>query len=48
MRNVLKWIFEFMKFFFAIFSFWEMVDFKFNIRSELGTKEIFANLILKC
>ena len=37
MRNVLERIFEFISFFFvAIFSFWAMVDFVFNIRSELG------------
>ena len=37
MGNVLKQIFEFISYFFAIISFWDMVDFAFNIRSELGT-----------
>ena len=47
MRSVLKRIFESMTFLTAIFSFWDMVDIVFNIRSELGTKEIFKNLIQK-
>ena len=44
MRNGLKRICMYMTFF-AIFSFWDMVDFVLNIRSELGT--YFANLIPK-
>ena len=36
-RNVLKQIFEFTSFFCAMFSFWDMVDFVFKIRKELGT-----------
>ena len=34
-RNDLKRIFEFMSFFCAIIRFLDMVDFVFNIRSEL-------------
>ena len=49
MRNVLKWIFEFMSFICAIFSFWVMVGFVFYLRNELGTWKIFdpENLIQK-
>ena len=36
MRSVLKLIFS-LSFFLAIFSFWDMVNFVFNIRSELVT-----------
>ena len=36
MRNDLKRIFEFVSFLFTIFSFWDIVDFVFNIRSKLG------------
>ena len=35
MRYVLKLIFEFTSFFYAIFSLWDMVDFILNIRTEL-------------
>ena len=42
LRNVLKRIFEF-EFFLAIFSFCGMIDFIFNIRSKLGTWEIFES-----
>ena len=35
MRNVLKRIFEFLSFFVAIFSLWDILDFVLNIRSEL-------------
>ena len=46
MRNVLKRNFKFLSIIGGIFSFWDMFDFVFNIRSELG-KEILANLIQK-
>ena len=45
MRNVLKWIFEFMKFFFAIFSFWDMVDFVLKILSKLETYTIVSSTV---
>ena len=42
MCNVLKRVFWVLEFFFAIFSFWDMVDFVFNIPSELGTWRYFC------
>ena len=41
MRNVLQRTFKLMSFILVHFRFWDMVDFVFYIRSELGLKRFF-------